>query len=268
MTAHRPLAYPAGPPPVPARRSARHPARAGRGPRWSVHLATVAGIGIRVHASFLVLVVLVAMGSTAPGAPGLVPGLVWLVALFACVIAHELAHSVVARRYGIPVLEIELLPIGGVSKLERWPDDPPEALRVAAAGPAASIALGLTFIALCLLAGVSLWPPTIYGGGILARLAWVNLLLAVFNLTPALPLDGGRVLVAVLQPHLGRARATRAAARLGRALGAAMAVIGFFSNVWLLLIGLFVVLGSRAEEAALPPSAGRGDGDGALGGAR
>jgi stage IV sporulation protein FB len=152
-----------------------------------LRVATIAGIEIRIHATFLLLVVLVALGSTAPEGPGLASALLWLGALFSCVVLHELAHSLVARRHGIPVVEIELLPIGGVSKLERSPDDPRVELRIALAGPVVSVLLGAAFAGLATLAGLSMWPPTLYGGGFLARLSWVNLLLAGLNLAPHCP---------------------------------------------------------------------------------
>ena len=226
-------------------------ARRPRAPaRLALRIATIAGIDVRIHISFLLLVGLVALGSTAPGGPGLVPGVGWLVALFACVVAHEVSHGVVARRLGIPVLEIELLPIGGVSKLGRSPEDPGTELRIAVAGPAMSIALALVLAAAAGLAGVALWPPDLYGGGFLARLAWVNLLLAGFNLVPALPLDGGRVLRAALEERMGRERATVLAARTARILAAAMIAVGVVFNVWLIVIGVFVYLGSWTEERA------------------
>lgn len=220
-------------------------------PRLSLRLVTVAGIDIRVHAAFLLLVGLVALGSTAPGGPGLGWGLLWLFALFACVVAHELAHSLVARRNGIPILEIELLPIGGVSKMARAPEDPSVELRIAAVGPATSVGLGLVLAAVAVLAGVPMWPPTLYGGGFVARLAWVNLLLAGFNLVPALPLDGGRVFRAALERRVGREQATHQAARAARFFAALMVATGFaIVNVWLVVIGVFVYFGSWAEEAA------------------
>jgi Zn-dependent protease len=210
----------------------------------------LAGVDLRIHASFLVLVALVALGSTAPEGPGLVAGLAWLVALFACVVVHELAHSLVARRHGIPIVEIELLPIGGVSKMERSPEDPRVELRIAVAGPVASLALAAVFAAVALLVGVSMWPPTLYGGGFVARLSWVNLMLAGFNLLPALPLDGGRVLRAVLEQRTDRQHATHLAARVGRWFAGAMIAAGLLFNLWLLFIGVFVYVGSWAEEAA------------------
>lgn len=246
---------PRPPPPTPAETRRRAPRRiagqlAAARPRLSLRLATIAGIEIRIHATFLLLVMLVALGSTAPEGPGLASALLWLGALFSCVVLHELAHSLVARRHGIPVIEIELLPIGGISKMERSPDDPGVELRIALAGPIVSVLLGAAFAGLATLAGVSMWPPTLYGGGFLARLSWVNLLLAGFNLVPALPLDGGRVFRAVLEQRTDRERATRAAARAGRLFASLMIAAGFLVNLWLLVIGVFVYFGSWAEEAA------------------
>ena len=213
-------------------------------------IGTIAGIQIRVHASFLLLVALVALVATEKEGPTLASSMSWLVALFACVVAHELGHSLVAQRSGIETTEIELLPIGGISKLTRVPDDPRIELRIAIAGPMVSVALGTVFALAAVAAGVEMWPPTLYGGGFLARLAWVNVLLGAFNLLPALPLDGGRVLSAMLEQHTDRERATRLSARVARVVAMAMIVAGFLLNVWLVLIGAFVYFASSAEEKA------------------
>jgi Zn-dependent protease/predicted transcriptional regulator len=230
----------------PESRSVRAQARRG----MSMRVVSIAGIQIRIHATFLILVALVALGATAEEGPGLASAFTWLVALFSCVVIHELAHSLVARRNGIPTLEIELLPIGGISKLARSPEDPRVELRIAIAGPLVSIALAASFAGMAALAGVSLWPPALYSGGFLARLSWVNLLLGAFNLVPALPLDGGRVLRALLEQRSGRERATHAAARVGRLFAGAMIAAGVLFNLWLLVIGVFLYFGSLAEEAA------------------
>jgi Zn-dependent protease len=198
--------------------------------------------------SFLLLVLLVAVASAAPDGPGVVASAVWLVALFTCVVVHELSHSLVARRHGIPVREIELLPIGGVSKMARSPEDPGVELRIAAAGPAASLGVAGALAVVAVAAGVALWPPTLYGGGLLARLVWANVLLAGFNLVPAFPLDGGRMLRAVLEGRADRASATATAARIGRWFALAMVAVGVLVNLWLVLIGAFVWVASRAEE--------------------
>ena len=215
-----------------------------------MRIGRIAGIEIRIHASFLFLVALVALAATEKEGPTLASSMSWLVALFACVVAHELGHSLVARRNGIETVEIELLPIGGISKLTRIPEDPGVELRVAIAGPIVSVALGVVFALAAVAARVEMWPPTLYGGGFLARLAWVNVLLAAFNLLPALPLDGGRVLRAMLEQHTDRERATRLAARVARVVAIAMIAVGFLLNVWMVLIGAFVYFASSAEEKA------------------
>ena len=212
-----------------------------------MRIGRIAGIEIRVHVTFLVLVALVALAATGEG-PTLASAMGWLVALFACVVAHELGHSLVARRSGIETTEIELLPIGGISKLTRVPEDPRVELRIAIAGPLVSVALGTVFALAAVAAGVEMWPPTLYGGGFVARLAWVNVLLGAFNLLPALPLDGGRVLRAMLEQRTDRERATRLAARVARVVALAMIAVGFLLNVWLVLIGAFVYFASSAEE--------------------
>jgi Zn-dependent protease len=219
--------------------------------RWSWRIATVAGIEIRVHASFGILLALFALASRAPDGPPFLDSMAWVAALFVCVIVHELSHSLVARRHGITVEEIDLLPIGGVSRLARDPTDPRVELRIAAAGPAASLAVAAGLFGVAALAGMDLWPPAISVGSLLPRLAWVNLLLAAFNLLPAFPLDGGRVLRAALGLRMDRTAATRHAARLGRWLAIAMVAVGLSSNIWLVVIGVFVYMGGWAEEGAL-----------------
>jgi stage IV sporulation protein FB len=220
-------------------------------PKWSWRIATVAGIEIRVHVSFGVLIALFALASRAPEGPPFLDSMAWVAALFACVVVHELSHSLVARRHGIIVREIDLLPIGGVSRLERDPTDPTVELKIAAAGPAASVAVAAVLFVLAAVSGTTLWPPAISVGSLLPRLAWVNLLLAGFNLLPAFPLDGGRILRAALGLRMDRNAATHLAAHLGRWLAMAMIAVGFAFNLWLMVIGVFVFVGGLAEEGAV-----------------
>ncbi len=226
----------------------RPPGRAGL-PRRSISLGSVFGIPLRMHWTFLVLLALVAVLEWSAGASAVVAGLVWIVGLFAFVVAHELAHSVVARRRGSVVVDILLLPIGGMSQLESMPEDPRDELAVAIAGPLASLAIGVVLLGAAAAAGASLWPPDLVAGSWFARFGWMNLLLGAFNLLPALPMDGGRVLRAALARHQGRVRATMTAARVARALAIAMIVVGLFYDLWLILIGFFVLVGASSEEA-------------------
>jgi Zn-dependent protease len=211
----------------------------------------VAGIEVRVHVTFALLLGLVAVGSATPGGPGVVEGVAWIVAIFACVVVHELAHSLVARRHDIAVTEIDLLPFGGLSKMAQVPDDPGVEVRIAIAGPLASFALAAASSLGAVALGVDLWPPVLDRGSILVRLAWANLLLAGFNLLPALPLDGGRVFRALLEQRIGRDRATHISAQVARGLSVVMVAAGVLVNPWLVVIGAVVMVGSAAEEAAV-----------------
>lgn len=218
--------------------------------RWSVPLARVAGVTIRAHVTFFALVVLVALtaadaGETALGAVG------WLLTLFTCVVIHELAHAIVAQSKGIAVHEIDLLPIGGISRLERIPEDWRDETAIAAAGPVASAGIAVIAFVLAIAAGESLLPVSPWDGPLLVRLAWANLLLAGFNLLPAFPLDGGRVFRALLERDRSRVEATRRAAQVSRLLALLMMAVGTLFNLWLIVIGAFVLVAGRAEEAAV-----------------
>ena len=218
--------------------------------RASLRIGRITGIEIRVHATFALLIALILLTAAAPDAPSIPSQLVWIVVIFASVTVHELAHSLVARRFGIEVAEIDLLPIGGVSRFRSLPREPRQQLDVAIAGPLISVAVGLGCAIVALAAGVSAWPPSLVAGSLLARAAWANLLLAGFNLLPAFPLDGGRVLRAYLAERRDGDAATMLAARVGGLLAGVMMVAGVMTNVWLLAIGVFVWFGSWAEGSA------------------
>ncbi len=218
--------------------------------RWSFPIARVAGIQIRVHASFFLLVALFALAGTAPKGPGVLASLAWLVIIFACVVFHELAHCLVGRRRGLVVHEIDLLPIGGVSRLETFPETPRDEFAMAIAGPASSFALGLVAAAMATALSQSLYPIDFATGPFLARLAWLNVLLAAFNMIPAFPLDGGRVFRSLLERRYDLARATRIAGTTGRWLAFVLIVVGMLWNLWFAIIGVFVYLGASAEVAA------------------
>jgi Zn-dependent protease len=210
--------------------------------RWSLPLGRLFGIEIRLHITFA----FVAGTFASAGLAG------WLVLLFACVVAHELAHGVTARRHGGEVDEIILLPIGGISRLRNLPDDPRIEARVAAAGPLTSVALAVAFALAALASGTELFPPRLSGGSLVARLAWFNLMLGGFNLVPAFPMDGGRLLRSIIAFGHDPETATRIAASVGRVFAAGFFVLGVVVNPWLILIAVFIfVAGSREEAAAL-----------------
>jgi Zn-dependent protease len=222
--------------------------RRARSSRWSYRLGRVAGIEIRVHATMFVLVWLVLL--TAEESETVMGLLGWVVLIFAGVLLHELAHSLVARRAGVTVTEIELLPIGGVSKMERIPDRPADELAIALAGPLTSVAIGVAALAAAAATGRAPWPPDLYAGALVPRVGWFNLFVGAFNLLPALPLDGGRVLRAHLERRVGPFEATQQAARFGRWMAVGLILIGALVNLFLLLIGVFVYVTARGEEMA------------------
>jgi stage IV sporulation protein FB len=210
-------------------------------------LVRILGIDIRVHPTFFILVALVGLGWFGPPASGFV----WLVLVFSCVVAHELAHSVVARGRGMPVKDIVLLPIGGASEIEHLTDRPRDELVVAAVGPISSLALGGTLLVVSWGLYGSFAPPSLVTGSLVGRLAWTNVMLGTFNMLPALPMDGGRVYRASVALRRGAEVATHRAARLSRWLAGGLAVVGFVMAPWLLIIAAFVWTTGRAEEAAM-----------------
>jgi Zn-dependent protease len=218
--------------------------------RWSFPIGRVADIQIRVHVSFFLLVALFVMAGVAPKGPGVGAALAWLVMIFACVVFHELAHCLVGRRHGLVVHEIDLLPIGGVSRLETFPQNGRDEFAMAIAGPMASAFLGVVATALALAASQPMVPVDLVNGPFLTRLAWLNLLLAAFNMIPAFPLDGGRVFRALLERRYSLERSTRIAGRAGRWVAVALVAVGLFWDLWLAIIGVFIYLGGSAEEAA------------------
>ena len=216
----------------------------------AITLATIFGTKVRMHLTFPILLLWVAAAEAITrGAAAAVFGVIFVMMLFVCVIAHEFGHILVARHYGGRTREILLLPIGGVSRMDRMPEGAREELAVALAGPAVSIAIGLLLI---LLFGMptakSMARPEL--SALIPRLAAANLFLAFFNLAPAFPMDGGRALRAGLSMKIGRLRATRLAAHLGHAFGLLFGTFGLISgNPIILLIGIFIYIGASAEAA-------------------
>lgn len=220
--------------------------------RWSVRVARVGGTEIRIHLTFLLLLALFALAYAAEGgvAAG-VGAVVFLLLLFASVLLHELGHALAARRYGISTEDITLLPIGGMARVRRLPRDPRQELVVALAGPA--VTAGIVAALFLLLRAVpgsgspeGAEPWRAFAGEFLAA----NVVLLVFNLLPAFPMDGGRVLRAALAMRMDYARATRAAAAVGRVFALLFGALGLVANPLLVLIAVFVYLGGREEAAA------------------
>ncbi len=217
---------------------------------WSWRIGRIAGIDVYVHFTFFLLLCRIAYQhySVRGNFNDAIGGLVFILALFGIVVLHELGHALAARRYGIPTRDITLLPIGGVARLERMPDKPAQELVVALAGPAVNVVLAAG-IFLVLALGAELIPISRamnVGGGFLNQLLWVNIALAVFNLLPAFPMDGGRVLRALLAMRMEYVQATQVAATVGQAMAIFFVIAGLFGgNPLLMFIGLFVWLGAK-----------------------
>ncbi|GAA0601185.1 site-2 protease family protein [Craurococcus roseus] len=229
---------------------------------WSFPIGTVKGTVIRIHLTFVLFLVWIGLSHyTQGGQRAAFEGVLFISLLFLCVLLHEFGHVFAARRYGVQTPDITLLPIGGVARLERIPEKPAEELVVALAGPAVNVVIAaLLFLVLggfpSMDDGAQVQNP---GVGMLERLAWVNITLVVFNLIPAFPMDGGRVLRALLAARLGYARGTRIAAGVGQGVAFALGLLGLFGNPLLIFIALFVYMGAAAEaSAAQMRDAGRG----------
>lgn len=222
--------------------------------RWSWRIGSVAGIGIYIHATFLLLILFILFINWHHGSSlqDTLAAVVFILAIFACIVIHELGHALAARHYGIPTRDITLLPIGGLSRLERIPDVPVQELWVALAGPAVNAVIAGAIYAYGLIAG--LHPELMesfrwVGGSFLNKLMVVNFWLLAFNLIPAFPMDGGRVLRALLATRMEYTRATLTAARVGQTMAFIFGFIGLFTDPFLLFIALFVWLGAEQEAA-------------------
>jgi Zn-dependent protease len=220
--------------------------------KWSWKIARVAGIDVYLHATFLLIIGWVALSHWSQGLAGMISGPLFILALFACVVLHEFGHALTARRYGIKTRDITLYPIGGVARLERMPDQPLQELWVALAGPAVNLVIAAALFAWLALTAtfVPIEHLTVTTGPFLERLLVTNLFLAGFNLLPAFPMDGGRVLRALLALRLEYTRATQIAATIGQGMALLFGFVGIFGNPLLMFIALFVWIGA-AQEASL-----------------
>ncbi|MCB9082226.1 MAG: site-2 protease family protein [Lewinellaceae bacterium] len=220
--------------------------------KWSLRIARVQGIDVFVHWTFLILLFWVLLSNLQQGSNVVAAllSLTFILLIFFFVLLHEFGHALAGRRFGVKTSNITLLPIGGVASMERMPEEPREELIIALAGP-------LVNLVLALLLGIFLWvqegginwrevislTPTNFVLGLFA----VNVMLFLFNLIPAFPMDGGRVLRAFLSMQYGRTKATNIAARVGQLLAIGFVFWGVFSNFWMMFIGIFIYLGAGAE---------------------
>ncbi|MEO1985014.1 MAG: site-2 protease family protein, partial [Fuerstiella sp.] len=222
----------------------------------SIRIGTAAGIPVFLHWTFLLIPAYIILSGLATGSPvfGMIADLTFVTAIFACVVLHELGHALAARRFGVRTRDIILMPIGGVARLEKMPKHPREELIVAIAGPAVNVIIASVLLAITVpLIGVDgLMTPTSLGTSLVGKVIAVNLAMIVFNMLPAFPLDGGRVLRALLSLGMGHLRATRIAAKVGQTMAVLLGVAGLFVlyNPMLIFIAGFVFLVAAQEAEA------------------
>jgi Zn-dependent protease/predicted transcriptional regulator len=219
--------------------------------KGSLKIGRFSGIDVYMHITFILLVGWVAYVNWRQGQSiaAAAAGVIFIMAIFLCVVLHEFGHALTARRYGIKTRDIILLPIGGLARLERLPTNPIQELWVALSGPAVNV-----FIAAALfvwLQATASWEPlqriTVTTGPLLERLMAINLFMIAFNMIPAFPMDGGRVLRAALATRLNYDRATQIAASIGRTIAVLFGLLGLFFNPFLLFIAVFVWMGATQE---------------------
>jgi Zn-dependent protease/CBS domain-containing protein len=221
--------------------------------KWQWKLARIAGIDIYMHATFLLLIGWVAFSYwiEQKALSAVVSGVFFILLLFVFVVMHEYGHALTARKYGIKTRDITLYPIGGVARLERMPEKPIEELWVALAGPAVNVVVAVVLFGYLILTNTfqPLTSLSISTGSLIERLMVVNLWLVLFNLIPAFPMDGGRVLRALLGLRFDYVQATQVAASVGQAFAFLFGFIGLFSNPFLVFIALFVWMGAGQEAS-------------------
>jgi Zn-dependent protease len=222
--------------------------------KYSLYLGKFKGIKVFIHWTFSLLLIWIVFTNARAGLPleDILWSLGFILTLFLCVTLHEFGHALAARKYDIQTRDITLLPIGGLARLEKMPENPRHELWVALAGPLVNVVIFIT-LGLYLYAVGYEWPEMeqfrIQASTFIPFVATANMVLAVFNMIPAFPMDGGRVLRAVLSMQMDRAKATRIAGSIGQLLAIGFVFIGLFYNPVLVLIGIFIFLGAQAEVA-------------------
>lgn len=217
---------------------------------WSLNIGSIAGTQVRIHITFLLFLGWIFFASYASGGQqAAISSLIFMLLLFACVLLHEFGHIFTARGFGVKTPDVTLLPIGGLARLERIPEEPREEFLIAIAGPLVNvvIAVGLMFFAGAHIDATALAAVESAKVSLIDRLAAVNLFLALFNMIPAFPMDGGRVLRALLATRLGFVRATEIAAFIGQGFAFALGFAGLFGNPMLIFIAIFVYLAASGE---------------------
>ncbi len=219
--------------------------------RWSFKLGKIFGIHFNIHATFFLLLFFIFFSALSKrGAADAMLAVLFICAVFACVLIHELSHSLIARRFGKEAKSITLLPIGGVATLEEMPEKPSQEIAMSIIGPFINLVIaGILYIFIGHWTGIS--APNLYpdsARAFFAGLIGVNIILAIFNLIPAFPMDGGRVLRGILAFKMDYVRATSIAVFIGQAVAMFFIFYGIFFNWWLALIGIFLYMGAGSEK--------------------
>lgn len=220
--------------------------------KGSIKLGKISGIKIQIHWTFFLLIAWIFSSyyQQNQNIQEALMGVWFILALFACVVLHELGHALMARRFNIATKQINLLPIGGVAEMEKIPENPIQELWISIAGPLVNVGIALLlFIYMNLSSSI---PSIAYlqqldSTHLIENLFAANIVLAVFNMIPAFPMDGGRVLRAWLSFSVGRKKATKLAAKIGQVLAIGFVILGVFYNFWLIIIGIFIYFGAEGE---------------------
>lgn len=228
--------------------------------KWSIKLGRLWGVDVYLHSTFLIFLAFLAM--IQPGISAAIDIVILTCAVFACVLLHEFGHVRMAARYGVGTKDVTLLPIGGVARLDRMPSRPMEEFWVAVAGPAVNLAIAAVLYVILWMQGSPI--PGLSGeayasGSLLQSLFAINISLILFNMLPAFPMDGGRVLRALLAMSMDYFKATQIASRVAKVMAAGFVIAGIFGNPLLAVIGIFVWMGSTQEVAAAKLRSSLGD---------
>jgi Zn-dependent protease len=219
--------------------------------KWSISAGRIFGIKFSIHVTFFLLLLFVFFSDIKEGFWQAGLSVLFVCAIFTCVVIHELSHSLVARRFGREPKSIMLLPIGGVATIDMMPTKPSQEIVISIVGPATNVVIA---ILLALVGGSSMAVAFTNRSNLTASQIFItdliaaNIMLAVFNLIPALPMDGGRIFRSILALKFGFLRATLWAAAVGKVVAVFFIVYGYFKNPWLILIGLFIYSGANNEK--------------------
>lgn len=220
--------------------------------KWSLNLGKIFGIQVFIHWTFLILLGWIVINVGGEGINETLWSTAFILSIFLCVFLHELGHAMAARKYGIQTRDITMLPIGGLARLEKMPENPKQEFVVAVAGPLVNVVLAGILAAIIFILNRQIAPTALSNIGFsnyFNNLFWANVVLAAFNMIPAFPMDGGRVLRALLSFKLERTKATRIAASIGQLLAIGFVFFGLFHNPILIFIGVFIFLGAQAESS-------------------